>query len=529
MSDLIGRLQSNGSLTGMLSSEASLSGRLSLAEPVTVEQLNVVKNGTYTAAANHAYSPVNVNVPKELAFEDIKDVMFMDYDGEVVASYDAADFIANVTSLPTPPAHDGLTFQEWNWTLADIKDELQNGSGACCIGACYTTNDGNTHFFIKLDERESMRLQLYFQKYDSSMLTVDWGDGTTSTTTSSTYLRHLYSAYGEYEVTINCSSNWSFNPGTEGFRSIPLTDAECTGSYYTHATFFLKEVWFGTTGRICYNNYNLFRGCYGLKSVSVHKDIFYNNGQQMNLSNMFQYSNILFFTVPAPLASVTTTHASPMSNWFVACKNLITVSYPKGFKYLLANPFSQSGIRFFFFPAMDTWDCKASYCQFQYCIRLERIAMKFDNFTTTSSTGFNSFLMYAYNIKKVSWEKMKIPSTVTTRYLCYIGYGLTGEVTLPATFTRFVGDEFSNCYSVTKFTMLGDITAVGTVNGYVFASDVSCLEWDFTHCTSVPTLYNTNCFSGIRPTAKIKVPASLEASWKAASGWSTYANYIVGV
>ena len=460
----------------------------------------------------------------------IKDVMFMDYDGTVVASYDAADFIANVDTLPTPPSHDGLTFQEWNWTLADIKTELQTGSGACCIGANYTTTDGKTHFFIDLTAKDySKRVQIYFQKYDSVVLTVDWGDGTTSTTTSSTYLRHLYSDYGEYDVTVQCTSNWAFNAGSEGMRTIPVNDSDCTGQYYTHACFFLKELRFGTTGHISYSSYNLFRNQQGLKAIAVHKNTFYNDNQPMNLSTLFQYSGVKFFTIPSPLASVTTTHNTPMSNWFVGCKDLITVSYPKGFKYLLANPFTNSGIRFLFFPSMTTWDCKASYCQFQYCEMLERVAMKFDSFTTTSSTGGNSMFMYCYNIKHISLDKMCFSSAKPTRYLCYLNVALQGEITLPSTFTQFTGEEFSQCMSVTKYTMLGDITKVGVTSGNVFSANTSCLEWDFTHCTSVPTLYNTNCFGTIRSTAKIKVPAALEASWKAASGWSTYASYIVGV
>ena len=93
-----------------------------------------------------------------LAYEDIKDVMFMDYNGDVLYSYDADDFINNVTELPAGPTwHTNLTFQEWNWTLADIKDELQNGSGACCIGAHYTTKDSKTHLYINLTDQEETK------------------------------------------------------------------------------------------------------------------------------------------------------------------------------------------------------------------------------------------------------------------------------------------------------------------------------------------------------------------------------------
>ena len=48
------------------------------------------------------------------------DVVLRDYDGSVVASYTKEDFAA-LTELPTPPEHEGLTFQEWNWPLADAQ------------------------------------------------------------------------------------------------------------------------------------------------------------------------------------------------------------------------------------------------------------------------------------------------------------------------------------------------------------------------------------------------------------------------
>ena len=110
-----------------------------------------------------------------------------------------------------------------------------------------------------------------------------------------------------------------------------------------------------------------------------------------------------------------------------------------------------------------------------------------------------------------------------TFYTCY---NLQGELTVPSSVTVLTGSNFYYCHSIRKLTFLGDLTSIGA---NTFNNCYSCMEWDFTHCSAVPTLANTNAFSGIRPTAKIKVPAALEASWKAASGWSTYASYIVGV
>ena len=52
--------------------------------------------------------------------EWIDDVCFWDYDGTLLLHLPLAD-AKNLTSLPTPPSHDGLVFQEWNYTLEEIQ------------------------------------------------------------------------------------------------------------------------------------------------------------------------------------------------------------------------------------------------------------------------------------------------------------------------------------------------------------------------------------------------------------------------
>ena len=49
-----------------------------------------------------------------------KDVDFIDYDGTLLYSYTADEFLA-MDALPPNPSHDGLVAQGWNWTLAEIK------------------------------------------------------------------------------------------------------------------------------------------------------------------------------------------------------------------------------------------------------------------------------------------------------------------------------------------------------------------------------------------------------------------------
>ena len=60
-----------------------------------------------------------------------------------------------------------------------------------------------------------------------------------------------------------------------------------------------------------------------------------------------------------------------------------------------------------------------------------------------------------------------------------------------------------------------------------FRGNARLEEFDFTHCTTVPALANTDAFDGLSANFKIIVPDDLYNTWIAATNWSTYASYII--
>lgn len=84
-----------------------------------------------------------------------------------------------------------------------------------------------------------------------------------------------------------------------------------------------------------------------------------------------------------------------------------------------------------------------------------------------------------------------------------------------------------SCRAISAFFIPNGID--GGVNPQLFDGCSGMKYYDFTQWTSVPTLSNTNTFTGIPSDCQIRVPASLVDEWKAATNWSTYADYIVGV
>jgi hypothetical protein len=135
------------------------------------------------------------------------DVNFYDYDGFRVASYTIAEAKA-LTALPTPPTHEGLTFQEWNWTLADIQGYNRRYIN---IGANYVPTDGKTHIKFCPKEAGAILNIMLNITLKSKPIVIDWGDGTSSeysagTDGGKTGGPHTYEDAGEYDITV-----WSKN------------------------------------------------------------------------------------------------------------------------------------------------------------------------------------------------------------------------------------------------------------------------------------------------------------------------------
>ena len=77
----------------------------------------------------------------------------MDWEGTVLKEY-TAEQVASLTALPNPSSlntnvdRDLLTFQGYNWALADIKTWVSAHEGECLqVGTIYTTTDGQDHNF----------------------------------------------------------------------------------------------------------------------------------------------------------------------------------------------------------------------------------------------------------------------------------------------------------------------------------------------------------------------------------------------
>ena len=97
------------------------------------------------------------------------------------------------------------------------------------------------------------------------------------------------------------------------------------------------------------------------------------------------------------------------------------------------------------------------------------------------------------------------------------------SIDIPNSVTYIGQYAFYNCHSLASIDIPNSVTYI---SDYAFYNCINCLEYDFSNCTSVPTL-KINVFSGINANAKIIVPDALYDSWIAATNWANYASYII--
>ena len=194
-----------------------------------------------------------------------------------------------MTELPTPPDHDGLVFQEWNWTLEQIK----SSSVGADVGANYDTVDGSIKLHINIQTQKEMAWQITVQQdKDKSVsyvgATVDWGDGVTTVCDAKgeATAAHTYTKRGRYVVTIHKGAGMTcvklsasyqvglFSPNRSAETAIEEvyvgSDCGFIFAYAFYQCIHLKKISLSSTVKISGTyNYNIFQFAKSLQSIVI--------------------------------------------------------------------------------------------------------------------------------------------------------------------------------------------------------------------------------------------------------------------
>ena len=276
------------------------------------------KGGTVTSGDGFEEFPADIaTIPSGGESTNRNDVNFYDYDGTIVNSYSASDF-ASLTALPDNPAHEGLTAQGWNWSLAKAKAYVAK-YGNLNVGQMYNTDNGALRLYIHLEEG---RLSPVLGLCPNGTLTVDWGDGsatetmTGSSTSTLVYLGHTYAA-GDYVISVLPSSGSALGFGQRNSSSTVLcksqTDDVDGRRVYLNAIQKV-EIPDGVTSI----SSSAFNGCYSLASVTIPDGVTSIGGYAF--ANCTSLASV---TIPDGVTSI---GGSAFNN----CTSLASVTIPDG-------------------------------------------------------------------------------------------------------------------------------------------------------------------------------------------------------
>ena len=236
-------------------------------------------------------------------------LILMDWEGTKLGEYSAEGVLA-LTELPAPstlPAyatadHELLSFQNWNWSIEDIKAWVQNHAGhALTVGAIYTTTDSQDHNYwnnprldgvstaISMQKRATTSIGINAFKGCTSLTQINIPDGVTSiggnafqncyaltkinipNSVTSIGDNAFQNCYALTQINIPNSvtsiGGNAFN-GCYSLTQINIPDGVTNIVYYTfHNCYSLTRI--NIPDGVTNNRYNAFENCYSLTQINI--------------------------------------------------------------------------------------------------------------------------------------------------------------------------------------------------------------------------------------------------------------------
>ena len=393
-----------------------------------------------------------------------KDVNFYDYDGTLLFSYTLAEAQA-LTELPTPIGHEGLVFQGWNWDYEDViaLDYPMD------IGAMYVTDDGATRIYIKINNERAKEIDLQLYTSANSRVSIDWGDGTTETTSKEYNFNvpHTYENLGEYVIRLQAVAGaYGFNAGTKSLFVGAL-------SGHPERQNIVQKVEFGSNLRPSQNY--LFQYCNQVKSVSI----------------------------PSGLTQIGS-HAFSKTN------KLKMVVFPKGTTTIGTSCFQFGSIENISIPNSVTSIANVSFRN----ATVKRICLPAN----------------VANIGNESLQQTRTQSIFLSKSLKTIPLNACHGNLMMRTLVINEGVSNIEMYGIGSNEVLQKVVfpqSITSIANYACYGLMNAVYLDFSKCTAIPTLAAATSIGNLHADTKIIVPDALFDQWIVATNWTTHKDRIV--
>ena len=418
------------------------------------------------------------------------DVNFYDYDGTLVASYSLSE-AHSLTALPDGPAHEGLTFQGWNYTLEKVKAFTRPMN----VGAMYITDDGKTRLRIRIAAEGRMNVPLYISQTVANGVTIDWGDGSATQTLAgrgNVNTTHTYASIGDYVITLDPVDGCTLGFGA-GFSSYCVMGSTGnSGKVYCNI---LQSVQIGA-GVTSIGSY-AFSYCYSLASITIPDSVTRIDSYVFN-----DCHSLASITIPDSVTRID-------NNAFSSCYSLASITIPDrvtrigsyAFRYCSSLTSITIPVRVII---IDSYAFQSSYS-------LASITIP-DSVTSIGSNAFGTCSSLA---------SITIPVSVTSigSYAFSYCYSLA-RITIPVSVTSIDSNVLGNCCSLASITIPDSVTSI---DSNAFSNCYGMAEYHLKP-TTPPTLSNTNAFKNIPSDCIIYVPQGCLEAYQNTTNWATYAS-----
>lgn len=361
--------------------------------------------------------------------EWIDDVCFWDYDGTLIAHMSVND-VKRLSELPTTPEHAGLIFAGWNYTL----EELHAIEYPRDVGAIYRTADGHTHAIINVKDSSYRAMPIYFGQTVSNGVTIDWGDGTTSTVSGTGYVTttHTYSTTGKYEIVLKVSSGCVLTLGytTSNYYAVIGGNASAYRNY-------LEELYIGNSVKL--DKYMIYNCCYlTLLTISPGFTV---------IPEYCIYGN---YRVRAVIIPIGVTTIGKYNIYYIGSYNVenqTIISIPETVETIGANSlYSITDVKRVVIPS------KVTEINTYVCGDLPNAVRIFMSDTVTSILGIGGCR---------TLHKFKLPSELVETGYCFLGDSSITECIMPSKLTK-LGDYTLRYTALRRLIIKGEITSIGS-------------------------------------------------------------------